>query len=253
MRIQFALAMASDSRLRELPSLSLWRTRKGNPSTKSCSMFPLFGHFHYINQLRQILYKSSYCWFVFTHQSQLHSDSDPIWWMVLDKTMAFFDEFHPCFRLPSPAPLGTPMGWFIRPFPLILNTSPQKKTCFLVGDVHHLETRQWGCLIYFNIMGMGLTRETELPQLLFLLDILSPSWVLMRYSWILMIIVTIPNCGWLLWHTGDKMAILWRLNWDIRRSNYKPIKPRKIKWNWKKRSTYVVYHHIHHLLILVLQ
>ena len=94
MRIQFALAMASDSRLRELPSLSLWRTLKGNPSTtKSCSMFPLFGHFHDINQLRQILYKSSYFWFVFTHQSQLHSDSDPIWWMVLDKTMRFSMNF----------------------------------------------------------------------------------------------------------------------------------------------------------------
>ena len=90
----------------------------------------------------------------------------------------------------------------------------------------------------FNIMGMGLTRETELPQLLFLLslDILSPSWVLMRYSWILMIIVTIPNCGWLLWHTGDKMAILWRLNGgDIRRSNYKPIKPINNKVELKEK------------------
>ena len=149
-----------------------------------------------------------------------------------------------------PRTAGNPHGMVYTTLPPNTKHIPQN---FLVGDLHHLETRQWGCLIYFNIMGMGLTRETELPQLLFLLDILSPSWVLMRYSWILMIIVTIPNCGWLLWHTGDKMAILWRLNWDIRRSNYKPIKPRKIKWNWKKRSTYVVYHHIHHLLILVLQ
>ena len=197
MRIQFASAMASDSRLRELPNLSLRRTLKGNPSTtKSCSMFPLFGHFHYINQLRQILYKSSYCWFVFTHQSQLHSDSDPIGWMVLDKmrfSMNFIHisaHYHPPHHdAPAAANISgvTPSSsgsearvarcssirctawvpavmqprwetWWDGLFlalPRESSVPPNtkhtpKKQCFLVGDLHHLETRQWGCSILWG-------------------------------------------------------------------------------------------------------
>ena len=261
MRIQFALAMASDSRLRELPSLSVWRTLKGNPATtKSCPMFPLFGHFHYINQLRQILYKSSYCWFEFTHQP-ISSSKVPIafwlwsiWWVVKPSphhdapAAANISGVTPsssgsearvarCSSIrctvwvpavmqprwetpwdglydPFMATLGVVYSWLYHGNPFL----PILSFWLAIYTIWRPDNGVFNIVQYY---GDGINERNRTTAIT-ILDMLSPSWVLMRYSWMLMIIVTIPNCGWLLWHTGDKMAILWRLNGgDITRSNYK--------------------------------
>lgn len=81
--------------------------------------------------------------------------------------------------------VGNPMGWFIRPIygdfggglflalpreSLPPNTKhTPKSNAFWLG-IYTIWRPDNGV---FNIMGMGLTRETGLPQLLFLLDIIS--------------------------------------------------------------------------------